>query len=1072
MSKREPFNLEQPKDSGAQLFWKSLEEKNAADADQALRQKTKETEFPFGIAKIDESAAFAPPAVKGMPGELTDKTSRRGFLKFGTAVTALFGLEACARRPLEKILPYTKAPEYVIPGISNHYASVTNRGGEAVGLLIETHEGRPTKIEGNPEHPASRGGTDAITQATIFDVYDPDRSTTPRKGASEAKIDEFFTAFAGLLGDADKDGGASLRFLAPRSNSPSFARLKKNVTDRFAKARFHVYDAVSSENAIEGARIALGQPMHALIDYARARTILALDSDFLQTEPGMIRASRSFAEGRRLRAPTDTMSRLYVVEPAYTTTGGNADHRLRLPARDIERYVRLLAKEVAALGVDLGPIAASLGNLPSDGIPENWLKSVAKELVDNRGRAVIVAGARQPARVHALAHALNAALGAVGQIVSYGSVVDTVGYTNTNGVFDIDAGASLKALTTDIDGGKVQTLVILGGNPVYDAPADLKFADKLAKVKTSIHLSGHVDETSSVVSWHVNRTHELEAWGDQRSMDGTWSIQQPTIAPFYDGISDIELLAFAANGGPGLAFDPKAPRPKGSDIVKETLFEQSSPQNATKWNSFASQIGGDRAFEKQWRAALQRGLIVGSAPFSFTPGEARGKEIAAELAKPLAVPKALGSGNVEVTFGTCPKMIDGREGNNPWLLELPDPMTKIVWDNAALVSPKTAADLGLVAGDMIELSKNGATINVAVWVQPGQAESSIAVTLGWGRKNAGRYGSGHGFDVYPLRTSDGLGFADGVAVRKTGVSYTFSQTQEHQSMEGRPIAIDATLEEYRKTPEFAQFRTPRPKTLPLWNTQNYSTGHQWAMTIDLTACTGCNACVIACQAENNTPAVGKEQVAKGREMHWLRIDRYFVGTDEAEPKISVQPVMCQQCEQAPCENVCPVNATAHSPEGLNDMAYNRCIGTRYCANNCPYKVRRFNYLEFQGGPPGSSVDTMYGDLPETTKMVFNPNVTVRMRGVMEKCTYCVQRIEEAKIGSLRSGKPLKDGAVITACQQACPAGAIVFGDLNEPGSRVSEHKRRDRGYDLLADLGTHPRTTYLGKVRNPNKDMA
>ncbi|MEO8875947.1 MAG: 4Fe-4S dicluster domain-containing protein [Polyangiaceae bacterium] len=1075
MSKREPFQFDDAKQNGAQLFWKSLEEKNAVDADLASRQKAKEAEFPFGVAKIDEGAVFAPaaPAVvkKAMPGELSDKVSRRGFVKFGTAVTALFGLEACARRPLEKILPYTKSPEYVIPGISNHYASVTNRNGEAVGLLIETHEGRPTKIEGNPEHPASRGGTDAVTQGIVFDLYDPDRSPSPRKGQNEAKVDEFFAAFAALLSDAGKDGGASLRFLAPRSNSPSFVRLKKNVTDRFANARFHVYDAISNENSIEGARIALGQPMHALVDYARARTIVALDSDFLQTEPGMIRASRSFAEGRRLRAPTDTMSRLYVVEAGYSTTGANADHRLRLAARDVERYVRLLAKEVAALGVDLGPIAASLGNLPADGIPENWLKSVAKELVDNRGRAVVVAGSRQPARVHALAHALNAALGAVGQIVSYGSVVDTAGYTNTNGTFDVDANASLKALAADIDANKVQTLVMLGGNPVYDAPADLKFADKLAKVKNSIHLSQHVDETSSKTSWHVNRTHELEAWGDQRSMDGTWSIQQPTIAPLYDGISDIELLAFAANGGAGQAYDPKAARPKGADIVKETLFELSSPQVATKWNSFAAQIDGDHAFGKQWRAALQRGLIVGSAPFSFTPGEARGKEIAAELAKAPPAGKKLGTDNVEVTFDTCSKMVDGREGNNPWLLELPDPMTKIVWDNAALVSPKTAADLGVVAGDMIELSKNGATINVAVWIQPGQADNSVAVTLGWGRKNAGRYGNGHGFDVYPLRASDGLGFTDGVALRKTGASYTFSQTQEHQSMEGRPIAIDATLEEYRKTPEFAQFRTPRPKTLPLWNRQNYSTGHQWAMTIDLTACTGCNTCVIACQAENNTPSVGKEQVAKGREMLWMRIDRYFVGTDEADPQVAIQPVTCQQCEEAPCENVCPVNATTHSPEGLNDMAYNRCIGTRYCANNCPYKVRRFNYLEFQGGPVGSSVDTMYGDLPETTKMVFNPNVSVRMRGVMEKCTYCVQRIEEAKIGSLRSGKPLKDGAVITACQQACPTGAIVFGDLNEPGSRISEHKRRDRGYDLLADLGTHPRTTYLGKVRNPNKEM-
>ncbi|MGH7327264.1 MAG: 4Fe-4S dicluster domain-containing protein, partial [Polyangiaceae bacterium] len=711
-----------------------------------------------------------------------------------------------------------------------------------------------------------------------------------------------------------------------------------------------VYDAASNENSIEGARIALGQPMHALVDYARARTIVSLDSDFLQTEPGMIRASRSFAEGRRLRQPTDNMSRLYVVEPAYTTTGANADHRLRLPAREVERYARLLAKEVVALGVDLGPIAASLGNLPSDGIPENWLKIVAKELVDNRGRSLLVVGSRQPARVHALAHALNAALGAVGQIVSYGPVVDTIGYTNQNGVFDVDATSSLRSLATDIDGGKVDTLVMLGGNPVYDAPGDLKFSDKLAKVKNAVHLSSHANETSAASSWHVPQTHELEAWGDQRSMDGTWSIQQPTISPLYDGISDIELLAFAAShpssSSAGSSADPKAPRPKGLDIVRETLFELSSPLVATKWNSFADAVKDDHAFAKQWRSALQRGLIVGSAPFAFTPSEARSKDIAAELAKAAPSTKKIDTTNLEITFAPCPKMYDGRDANNPWLLELPDPMTKIVWDNSAEISPKTAAELGVVSGDVLELTRNGQTARVAAWVQPGQCDGSIALTLGWGRTKSGRYGDGKGFDVNPLRASDSMGFADAVAIRKTGDSYEFSQTQEHHSMEGRPIAIDSTLEEYRKTPDFPQYRAPRPKTLPLWDRVDYSTGHQWAMTVDLNACTGCNACVIACQSENNIAVVGKTEVAHGREMHWMRIDRYFVGNDEADPKVAVQPVMCQQCEEAPCENVCPVNATTPGPEGLNEMAYNRCIGTRYCSNNCPYKVRRFNFLDY------------------------------------------------------------------------------------------------------------------------------
>jgi molybdopterin-containing oxidoreductase family iron-sulfur binding subunit len=449
----------------------------------------------------------------------------------------------------------------------------------------------------------------------------------------------------------------------------------------------------------------------------------------------------------------------------------------------------------------------------------------------------------------------------------------------------------------------------------------------------------------------------------------------------------------------------------------------------------------------------------------------RAADIAAELGKPAPARKPLSPQSLEATFQPCPKMMDGREANNQWLLELPDPMTKVVWDNVACLSPKTAKDLGVASGDLIELSREGASIQIAAWVQPGQADNSVALTLGWGRKKPGRYGVGKGFDVNPLRSSEGLHFVDGVALRKVGTKYPLSQTQDQPGMEGRPIAIDTTWEEYQNDPTFARERSPTPRVLPLWTTQDYSQGHQWAMSIDLTTCTGCNACAIACQSENNVPVVGKDQVARGREMHWLRVDRYFLGTSEADPKVAFQPLMCVQCEQAPCENVCPVNATTHSPEGLNDMAYNRCIGTRYCANNCPYKVRRFNYLEFNADHLGP--DQLYGSIPETLKMQKNPDVTVRFRGVMEKCTYCVQRIEEAKIASRRTGKPIKDGEIEikTACQQACPANAIVFGDKNDPSSRIAEMVKRDRAYGLLSDLGTHPRTRYLGKIRNPNKEV-
>ncbi|WP_394822690.1 TAT-variant-translocated molybdopterin oxidoreductase [Pendulispora albinea] len=1102
--------------SGAKVFWKSIEEKNAPDHLQSM----KEAEFPFGLAKMAEKAKN-----EGDDAPVFS-VDRRNFLKFGSAAAALFGLEGCVRRPVEKLMPYTRAPEQVIPGISNHYASVLNRRGEALGVLVESHEGRPTKIEGNPDHPSSRGGTDLIAQAAIWDLYDPDRSTSPKNASADAKWEQFQAYFASTLKAHEGDQGARLRVLAEPTNSPTFVRLRDAVRARFPQARFHTYTPVDDANAREGARIAFGQPLNALYDYARAKVIVSLESDFLETEPGTVRATRLFGEGRRVRSPGDTMSRLYVIESTHSLTGSNADHRLRLPSGDIERYARALAKELALAGVDLGPVAGALGQSDASGIPEKWLKVVAKELAANRGRAVVVVGSRQPASVHALAHALNRALGSVGQTVHYAPVADAQ---------EKDATGDLRSLGTDLEAGKVDTLLVLGGNPVYDAPADVKFADRLAKAKNTIHLSTHVNETSEKCAWHLPKAHELEAWGDQRSLDGTWSIQQPLILPLHGGKSEIEVLAWMV---------PELANKKAYDLVRDTMKSAPSLSNTAALAAVAPEgvapaapaaaaaaapgapaapgaarlhvngpvppaAGAARAgaagggavrltaastlapvvpaagapaaaapvaapavpapsafeFERQWKTALQKGIIGGSAPAAFTPSDVRAADIAAELSKAPAKRAPATAQAVEVVFLPCPKLHDGRHANNPWLLELPDPMTKIVWDNAALISPKTASELGIKNGDVIELSREGASITIPAWILAGQADNSIGLRLGWGRPKPGRYGKEHGFNVNALRTSDSLGFASGVTVRKTGTTHEITQTQDHDSMEGRPVAIDTTLEEYRSNPSFTQYRSTNPRTLPLWNKQDYSKGHQWGMSIDLNQCTGCNACVIACQAENNIPTVGKTQVGRGREMHWLRIDRYFVGNDVADPQVAVQPLMCVHCEEAPCENVCPVNATEHSPEGLNDMAYNRCIGTRYCANNCPYKVRKFNYLEFQGDP-------LYGDMPETVKMQFNPNVTVRMRGVMEKCTYCVQRIQEAKIAEKRNGKPMRDGAFTTACAQACPAGGIVFGDLNDPKSRVAELRKRDRSYALLADLGTHPRTTYLGKIRNPNKDMA
>ncbi|MGO8995135.1 MAG: TAT-variant-translocated molybdopterin oxidoreductase [Polyangiaceae bacterium] len=1018
MSKREAYELETKKD-GAPVFWKSLEQKKSPEL--AAKQAT--AEFPREQTGSDFGLG---------------PTGRRGFL-FGGLSAALLAVEGCARRPVENILPYAHAPEYMLPGIPVHYATVRAHRGDAMGLLVENHEGRPTKIEGNPQHPSSLGAADVLTQATLLDLYDPDRSNGPRKAGADAKWDEFEAVMKAKVASFAADGGAKLRVLAQPSNSPTFIRLRDMLNARLPRARVHTWAPVNESSAREGARIAFGQPVNVVCDYRASRVILSLDSDFLQTEPGMVRATKHFAAGRKLHSAHESMSRLYVVEPSYTTTGANADHRLRLPSSRIGSYLVALAKELATRpSLDLATISAAFANAgPVDGVPAKWIKVVADELAQNRGRGIIVVGSDQPAHVHALAHALNSALGNGGATVNYYTVADPSLTELTQ---------DLKALVDDIDANRVETLLILGGNPVFDAPADFKFGERLAKVPTSIHLSHSVDETASRCTWHLPRAHELEAWGDAKSLDGTHSIQQPTIAPLFGGRSDIEILAM-------LVGEPT----NGHDLVHDTV-KGAVPANGQ--------------LEATWKAALSRGLFGGAMPRPMVPPPAvRGTDVAAAIPR-VPPPPPLGPSNLEIDFAPDPKLFDGRHANNPWLLELPDLMTKIVWDNAAILSPATAKALGLESGDVATLSRaNVGQVEIPVWILPGQADNVVTVNVGWGRTLVGRYGKNVGVNIYPLRTSDSLGFATGATLAKTGKTSLLAQTQEHQSMEGRPLAIDATLEEYRKNPEFAQYRTPDPKVLPLWKPVEYKE-HKWGMVIDLSSCTGCDACVIACQAENNIATVGKDQVNRNREMYWIRIDRYFFGDDEKEPLgVALQPVACVQCEDAPCENVCPVNATTHSPEGLNDMAYNRCIGTRYCANNCPYKVRRFNYLEFQGGPPGSSIDTVYGDLPETRKMQFNPDVTVRMRGVMEKCTYCVQRIQEAKIASKREDRAIKDGEITPACAQTCPADAITFGDLNDAQSRVARFQKIDRGYHLLSELGTHPRTTYLGKIRNPNPAM-
>ena len=1014
MSKRQPYPQVEAI-PGMPVYWASLEERAATPEQEAKIAAERAQEFPEGAS------------------ELIDPVSRRSFMSLMSAGIALGALEAC-RRPVEHIVPYNQLPENVIPGVPAHYATVAEIRGEAIGLLVESHEGRPTKIEGNPEHPSSQGAVDLQGQASVLDLYDPDRARTPTEGAHARTWAEFDAAFSARMAMYAPTGGQGLHVLTSVTRSPTFLRMRDAVLARFPNARFHTHDTAIGGSSITAARVAFGTPLRPVYEFDRARVVVSLDCDFLQTEAGAVRNARAFADSRRVRSGRDSMSRLYQIESTHTTTGANADHRLRLPVRDIEASGRALALRLAtAHQLDMGDVTAALqGVTPPAGVPAHWIQAVAADLVANRGQSLVVVGARQPAELHALAHMLNEALGNAGRTVRYSLPIDP-GAT--------DPVEDLRGLAQAMETGQVQTLVILGVNPAYDSPGDLGFAAKLARVPVSFHLSLVHDETSQHCTWHAPTTHFLEAWGDAISSTGVLAIQQPLVAPLFGSRSEIELLAQMAD----------LPVRTGHELVRQGR---------------RGPLGADEhAFEREWRRALHSGIANSPMPGMVVAGVRR-TDVAAAIRTRALPTTPISRTNLEVVFQPDPKRFDGRHANNAWLAELPDPMTRIVWDNVAQVSPTTARELGLHGGELVELNKDGRSIRVAAWITPGQADGSITLNLGWGRTHAGRIGDAHGFDVNPLRSSQSPFALEGVALRMAGETHRVVQTQEHHRMENRPLALEATLDEYREQPRFAQHQSPTPRTLPLWREVQYE-GHKWGMVVDLNACTGCNACVIACQSENNIPVVGKDQVSRGREMHWIRVDRYFVG-DENDPQVASQPVACVQCEEAPCENVCPVNATAHTPEGLNDMAYNRCIGTRYCSNNCPYKVRRFNYLNWHNDGPYQPGDP---DVPETVQMQHNPNVTVRFRGVMEKCTYCVQRIQTAKISAKRDNRPLRPDEITVACQQSCPSQAITFGDLNDDRSRVHALARNERGYKLLAEIGTQPRTSYLAKIRNPNPEM-
>ena len=945
--------------------------------------------------------------------EMLDGNSRRTVLKLMAASFGLAGLAAC-NRPVEHILPNsvgTEADNY-LPGEPFHYATVMSIGGHVTGLLVETHDGRPTKIEGNPDHPHSFGSATAIQQATVLGMYDPDRSAKVLQGGKESTWPDLKAAVEKLsLGD-----GSGLRFLSGFVTSPTLASLRADVLKKFPKAKWVEYDALSRDNELAGANLAFGQPLYAHPKWDKAKVVVALDHDFLNLDAPAPFFTWAFSKGRKVASEEDLdkMNRLYAVESQFSLTGANADHRLRMKGSDVRQFA--------------SDLAAALGAMPGLNVVNNggadkrvkFLAALVKDLKAAGPGALVVAGPRQPASVQALAALINEKLGS-GCVTYTKPVIDK----SNSGI------EALKTLAGEMAAGQVSTLVILGGNPTYSAPADLQFAVALSKVANSIHLGAEDDETAAAATWHIPEAHFLESWGDEATSEGLAAIQQPMIEPMYGGKTAAEIVTWVTTG----KFT------KSHNIVKKFWLDQ---------------FTGDK--EQTWRKALHDGVVASSKTVDPIKVTADAKKLAIALA---AETKAAATG-VEVGFYPSSATWDGRYANNGWLQEAPDPISKLVWGNAAMISPKMARDQNLTDGDVISLTRGNVKMEAAVMIQPGHADDAVSIALGYGREKCGRVGKDVGSNANLIRTSDAFYFAPGFTLAATGKRETLATTQERgtgDNQEGRPLAREGSVEEYKKNSKFVEEMSEVPEIHSIYSEFTYDKGNQWGMAIDLTSCTGCNACVVACQAENNTPVVGKDQVLRGREMHWIRMDRYYSG-DENDPEVIEQPIPCMQCENAPCENVCPVQATSHSPEGLNDMAYNRCVGTRYCSNNCPFKVRHFNFLNF------------HRHEPEVVGLVYNPDVSVRMRGVMEKCTYCVQRIQETKIKAKQDGRrEIRDGEIKTACQQTCPAEAIVFGNINDPNSRVSKLKKQERNYAMLAELGIKPRTTYLAKLRNPNPEL-
>ncbi|MFZ5468904.1 MAG: Fe-S-cluster-containing hydrogenase [Myxococcota bacterium] len=969
-------------------FWRSVEERL-----QHIRQ---EGEFPPGADELDE-------------------VGRRDFLRLLGASMALAGA-ACTQPPAQKLVPYHRTPPEVTPGSRLHFATGFSLDGLALGLLVDSREGRPVKIEGNPQHPSSLGASGPLEQAELLRLYDPQRARQLLYRRRPRAWPELFDFISTRARELEKTGGRGLVFLTGPTSSPLLLWLRQRVKARLPLARFVSYAAVDTTHRYQGAALAFGSPKETLPNLGKADVVVSFDEDFLQARGPYLAMANAYAA----RRVPPRMNRLYMVESALSVTGMAADHRFAVPPTEVEGFALALARKLVQRGVEaLQPIAAATAQRATMSPADHVLESIAQDLMRAKESSLVLAGARQPALVNALAHAMNGALRSAGETVQYARPA----------VEDIEHGpAALVSLARALEAGEVRTLVITTHNPVYTAPADVPFGELLAQAEESLYLGLYDDETAAKAGWFLPALHWLEAWGDGRALDGTVTLQQPLLRPLWGGATEVEL--FAAFAGE----------------------EKSSPRELLERVHGAAAPGSTGA--ARFEEALRLGLLPGSAFPRELPSVSYDRVASAVGA---GLPERT-PGELELHLAPDYKVFDGRYANNPWLQELPDPVTKLTWDNAALLGPATTARLGLSTQEVVRLRLGEQVVEAPVLVVPGHAEDTVTLPLGYGRKGAGEeIARGVGVDAYVLRRASSPWFERGLSVEKTGRTQALALTQEHWRMEGRAPVLVGELSAWKELSERVHSqRGPLPSLLT--HADGGEAPYQWAMAVDLARCTGCSACVLACQAENNIPVVGKANVLKNREMHWLRIDRYFSGPLES-PEVVAQPVACVHCETAPCEYVCPVNATVHSDEGLNEMVYNRCVGTRYCSNNCPYKVRRFNYLHYAA--PKSP----------TEAMAMNPDVTVRARGVMEKCTYCVQRIQRARIEARRQGQPIDTSKLVTACQQACPTTAIVFGSLHEPDSPVAKLHRDERRYDLLHELGTRPRTAYLARIRNPNPGL-